>query len=70
MTKIPENYRWPGADVVAGTTHCYWIVEFDDRRPTVAYTVIGTDGNGQHIIAEKCYLHWATRIVDGLRAIA
>lgn len=67
VTKIPEGYRWPGADVVADATHSYWIVEFNNRQ-TALYTVIGVDGDGQHIIAEKCYLHWALRIVDGLRA--
>lgn len=70
MTNIPEDYRWPGADVVAETTHCYWITEYDNRTATQVYTVIGTNGDGQHIIAEKCYLHWAIRIVDGLRATA
>jgi hypothetical protein len=67
VTKIPESYRRPTQDVVASRTTCYWIVEFDNQPGTQTYTVIGVDGDGQHIVAEKCYLHWATRIVDGLR---
>jgi len=68
VTLIPESYRWPGHDVVADSVNCYWITEYDNRSSTQVYTVFGVDGDGQHIIAEKCYLHWATRIVDGLRA--
>jgi hypothetical protein len=68
VTNIPENYRWPGSDAVANVTHCFWIVEYS-KQATHVYTVIGTDGDGQHIIAEKCYLQWAIKIVDGLRAI-
>lgn len=71
MTKIPVDYRWPGGDVVGDSpTPLYWITEHNDDGATQYYMVIGTDGVGQHIIAEKCYLHWATRVVDGLRAIA
>lgn len=68
MTRIPEDYRRPSGDVIAERTRSYWITEFDHREATQVYTVVGVDGDGQHIIAEKCYLHWAVRIVDGLRA--
>lgn len=67
MTKIPEGYRRPDHSVLAARITSYWIVEYDDQPGTQVYTVFGVDGDGQHIIAEKCYLHWATRIVDGLR---
>jgi len=68
MTKIPEDYRRPASAVIAARETCYWIVEFDNQPGTTVYTVSGVDGDGQHIIAERCYLHWALRIVDGLRA--
>lgn len=65
--KIPEGYCRPDQHVIADRTVCYWITEYDNRPGTQVYSVIGVDGDGQHIIAEKCYLHWAVRIVDGLR---
>jgi hypothetical protein len=68
VTKIPEGYRRPDQSVVAERTTCYWITELDNRPGTTVYTVIGVNGDGQHIVAEKCYLSWAIRIVDGLRA--
>jgi hypothetical protein len=67
-SKIPDDYRRPDQDVVADRRTCYWITEFVERPGTSVYSVIGVDGDGQHIIAEKCYLRWAIRIVDGLRA--
>jgi hypothetical protein len=68
MTKIPESYRRPAQAILAARTECYWIVEHDNQPGTQVYTVSGVNADGQHIIAEKCYLHWAVRIVDGLRA--
>lgn len=67
MSKIPEEYRRPDQSVIAAQATTYWIVEYDNQPGTQIYMVIGVDGDGQHIIAEKCYLHWAIRIVDGLR---
>jgi hypothetical protein len=67
---IPDGYEWPGGDAVGSTWPLYWLSPHDDGWATQLYMVIGTDGDGQHIVAERCYLRWATRIVDGLRATA
>lgn len=67
--KIPNAYRRPSQDVIAARETTYWITEVDHLPGTQLYSVIGVDDDGQHIVAERCYLHWAIRIVDGLRAI-
>lgn len=67
---VPSGYEWPGGDVVGDATTAYWLQPHDDDAwATQLYMVIGVDGDGQHIIAERCYLRWATRIVDALRAL-
>lgn len=68
MTKIPEPYRRPAHRDLADQVTAYWIDEYDHHSATALYSVGGVDGDGYHIIAEKCYLHWAVRIVDALRA--
>lgn len=68
-SKVPEEYRRPTQEVIAARTTSYWITEFVERPGTSLYSVVGVDGDGQHIIAEKCYLRWAIRLVDGLRLL-
>lgn len=71
MTKIPEDYRWPGGDAVAEADHAYWIHEDDDDSYSLAitrYVVIAAVPGEQHIVGERFYLHWAMRVVDALRA--
>jgi len=70
MSKIPPEYQWPGAQVLASASGWhYWLTEQDDGKATQLYMVIA-DGNGeQHIAAQECYLHWGQRIVDALRVV-
>lgn len=69
VSSVPEEYRRPSQDVIAERSSCYWITEFVERPGTSLYSVVAVDGDGQHIVAEKCYLRWAIRLVDGLRLL-
>lgn len=69
---IPDDYAWPGGEAIAASTEpLFWISPDPKRSATPLFMVCGTDdrfgGGGISIIAEKCYLRWAIRIVDGLR---
>lgn len=69
MSNIPTDYQWPGEAALASTTEWrYWLSEQPDCGATQLYMVIAAGRGEQHIAAERTYLHWAMRIVDGLRA--
>lgn len=65
----PEGYQWPGADVIAASKDTvYWLSEQADwTGATPLFMVMMADGDGQHIVAEKCYLKHAMVIVSALR---
>lgn len=66
---IPDGYEWPGGEAIAGTTEpIFWISPDPKRSATPIYMVCGTEDHGLSIITGGCYLRWAIRIVDGLRA--
>lgn len=66
---VPVEYEWPGADAIAdSSTRLYWISQQADwTGATPQFMVMMADGDGQHIIAERCYRHHAVMIVDALR---
>lgn len=70
---IPEDYAWPGGEAIASTEDpIFWISPDPKRSATPLFLVCGVDhelSGGISIIAEKCYLRWAMRIVDGLRLL-
>ena len=70
---IPEGYAWPGGEVIASPEDpIFWISPDPKASATQLFLVCGTDhelGGGISIIAEKCYLKWAVRIVNGLRLL-
>lgn len=71
--EIPNEYGWPGGEQLADTAEpIFWISPDPRRSTTPLFLVCGVDhelSGGINIIAEKCYLRWATRIVDGLRLL-
>lgn len=71
--EIPDEYGWPGGERLADATDpIFWISPDPKRSAVPLFLVCGIDhelSGGISIIAEKCYLRWATRIVDGLRLV-
>ena len=66
---IPEGYGWPGAEVyTTAPGEIFWLQEQPGPSATRMYMVVASCPGAQRLVAERCYLEWATRIVDALRA--
>jgi hypothetical protein len=69
--EIPAGYGWPGAEAyTTAPGEIFWLQEQPGPSATRMYMVVMSSPGVQRLVAERCYLDWAVRIVDALRAAA
>lgn len=67
---IPDDYAWPGGEtILAAESSIFWISPDPERSAVPLFLVCGSKDSGLVIIAKKCRLAWAIRVVDGLRLL-
>lgn len=66
---VPEKYARPTGPTNP-KTWVYWLELREDDAATATYDVLASVHGEQHIVAQKCYLHWGITIVSALRALA